>query len=121
MSEASVYSKVNDDLFANPFADLPFPTSKKSQTKITEVKDGITPSTFPLALLIGLVVGVATHCIAAHFTTNAHTAFFSGVGAGAVAFGLAIGYASCSVRKYLDAKAEEPKDFLINTHGKPVG
>ncbi len=98
----------------NPFAvDAPTPR-KQGQTRITKVADGITPTTVPLAFIIGLIVGVAVHCIAAHLTSNAHTAVLSGIGAGVASFGLTVGSAVLSARKNLDEENKLSSELSLN-------
>lgn len=95
----------------NPFADHLNPC-KQVQAKITKTKDGITPTTMPLAIIIGLVVGIIAHCIAAHFTSNAHYAVYAGISAGGAAAALTIGHAVLCVRKNLDEKVEAGPSFI---------
>lgn len=101
----------NLNIESNPFVNYHNPCNQ-IQTKITELRDGTSPSTVPIALIIGIIAGIAVHCIATHFTSNAHSAIFSGIGAGVIVFGLAIGGGSAvqSVRKHIDMKKEKCVD-----------
>ena len=96
------------DPLENPFAQTGY-SYKPTQSKFKEVSEGITPTTFPLALIIGLVVGIIAHGMAGYFTSNAHHALYASMGAGGAATAFTIGHAVLSVRKDLDEKKDVPE------------
>lgn len=79
-----------------------------------ELVDGFTPTTLPIALISGLVIGVLTYMIVHHFSPHTHIPRDVGLITGAIAFGAPIALALHSNRKSENAKKPEEELPLPN-------
>lgn len=90
------------DPMYNPF--VTDPEKSGPSTRIIKTKDGLTPTTIPMGIIIGALIGIIAFYITKDCTANVHLPTYVGLGTGVGAVGATALVATLSARKDLDAK-----------------